>query len=234
MYPRDPSTASTTTADVDERAPLRRDAQDLGRGPRLSAPERHVGEIRPRSSASSWLLWARSFASAGIGAQPFWVDEATSLRFARTSARPSSGAGASIVDPGNPPLYYSLLHGWLRVRRQRGDASSPVRVVRCAHDPRSSTRSVGRSATIASASSPRCCSRSRRSRSGTHKRRAGIRLLTLGATSAIWGSPTSFATRTDRVHVRGPAGRWLAYVSERRSRSSRTTRPCSCRSPQTC
>ena len=47
-----------------------------------------------------------------LGSQPLWVDEATSLRFARQSL---SGlwSWSTIVDPGNPPLYYSLLHGWL-------------------------------------------------------------------------------------------------------------------------
>jgi mannosyltransferase len=47
-----------------------------------------------------------------LGAQPLWVDEATSLRFARGSLS-QLWSWSRIVDPGNPPLYYSLLHAWL-------------------------------------------------------------------------------------------------------------------------
>jgi mannosyltransferase len=58
-----------------------------------------------------------------IGAQPLWLDEASSLRFARLSLA-QLWSWSSIVDPGNPPLYYSVLHGWLRF----GDGEAALRV----------------------------------------------------------------------------------------------------------
>jgi uncharacterized membrane protein len=59
-----------------------------------------------------------------IGAQPLWVDEATSLRFARGSLA-QLWSWSSLVDPGNPPLYYSLLHGWLAF----GDGEASLRLL---------------------------------------------------------------------------------------------------------
>jgi uncharacterized membrane protein len=59
-----------------------------------------------------------------LGAQPLWVDEATSLRFARGSLS-QLWSWSAIVDPGNPPLYYSLLHGWLVF----GDSEASLRLL---------------------------------------------------------------------------------------------------------
>jgi uncharacterized membrane protein len=59
-----------------------------------------------------------------IGAQPLWVDEATSLRFARDSLT-QLWSWSTLVDPGNPPLYYSLLHGWLVF----GDSEASLRLL---------------------------------------------------------------------------------------------------------
>ena len=59
-----------------------------------------------------------------IGAQPLWVDEASSLRFARQTL-PQLWNWHSLVDPGNPPLYYSLLHGWLVF----GDSETALRLL---------------------------------------------------------------------------------------------------------
>ena len=58
-----------------------------------------------------------------IGAQPLWLDEASSLRFARLSLA-QLWSWSSIVDPGNPPLYYSVLHGWLGF----GDGEGSLRI----------------------------------------------------------------------------------------------------------
>ena len=38
------------------------------------------------------------------------------------------------MDPGNPPLYYSVLHGWLGFGDSEGALRSPLDGVRCAHD----------------------------------------------------------------------------------------------------
>jgi uncharacterized membrane protein len=59
-----------------------------------------------------------------IGAQPLWVDEAWSLRFAQRSLT-QLWSWSSLVDPGNPPLYYSLLHGWLVL----GDSEAILRLL---------------------------------------------------------------------------------------------------------
>ncbi|MGH2596817.1 MAG: glycosyltransferase family 39 protein [Actinomycetota bacterium] len=59
-----------------------------------------------------------------IGAQPLWVDEASSLRFARGSLT-QLWSWSTLVDPGNPPLYYSLLHGWLVF----GDSEARLRLL---------------------------------------------------------------------------------------------------------
>ena len=53
-----------------------------------------------------------------LGSQPIWLDEATSLHFAHQSLR-SLWNWRAVADPGNPPLYYSLLHWWLRFGRER-------------------------------------------------------------------------------------------------------------------
>lgn len=47
-----------------------------------------------------------------IGQQPLWLDEASSLQFAREPLA-RLWSWSALVDLGNPPLYYSLLHGWL-------------------------------------------------------------------------------------------------------------------------
>lgn len=59
-----------------------------------------------------------------LGSQPLWLDEAASLHFARLPlARQWSWEVP--IDPGNPPLYYSLLHLWLVF----GDSESSLRAL---------------------------------------------------------------------------------------------------------
>ncbi len=47
-----------------------------------------------------------------LGSQPLWLDEAASVYFARLPLA-RQWSWALPIDPGNPPLYYSLLHLWL-------------------------------------------------------------------------------------------------------------------------
>ena len=120
--PADPSGGgSTTTADLDERASLRRNRWLATEVPAAPPPQ------------ATWAVtWAPVFLVVAIGtvlrlyrigAQPLWLDEASSLRFARLSLA-QLWSWSSIVDPGNPPLYYSVLHGWLRF----GDSEAALRI----------------------------------------------------------------------------------------------------------
>jgi mannosyltransferase len=59
------------------------------------------------------LRWYR------IGSQPLWVDEATSLKFAHLSLG-QLWSWPTVADPGNPPLYYTLLHWWIRFGDREG------------------------------------------------------------------------------------------------------------------
>ncbi len=58
----------------------------------------------------------------GIGADPLWVDEASSVAFARQPLPELWGAAARLET--NPPLYYSFLHAWIRLF---GDSEAAVR-----------------------------------------------------------------------------------------------------------
>src|SRR5438034_774575 len=59
-----------------------------------------------------------------LESQPIWLDEATSLHFAHQSLR-SLWNWRAVADPGNPPLYYSLLHWWLRFGDREGTLRLP-------------------------------------------------------------------------------------------------------------
>jgi mannosyltransferase len=89
----------------------------------LAAPKRWISAEHPvqvaRPSRAAAVVPVLLVVALGaclrlyrIGVQPLWVDEATSLRFARGSLS-QLWSWSTLVDPGNPPLYYSLLHGWL-------------------------------------------------------------------------------------------------------------------------
>ena len=139
-----------------------------------------------------------------IGAQPLWVDEASSLRFARQRSA-SSGVGAHSSIPGTRPSTTRFLHGWLVLRRRRGERCDSCRRCSVCSRSRSCTRSGGRSATIGSGWSARSCSRSPRSRSGTRRRRGGMPSLTLGATCGDVGRrlpPSPPGALRERARVR--------------------------------
>jgi mannosyltransferase len=145
-----------------------------------------------------------------IGAQPLWVDEATSLRFARQSLA-QLWNWSTIVDPGNPPLYYSLLHGWVRF----GDGEGSLRVLsalfgvltiplvyalgRTIRDHR-----LGILGALLFAISPFQVWYSQEAR--------GYALLTFGATSAMVGVALLLRNPERAGGVRGAGWAWLAYV----------------------
>ena len=120
-----------------------------------------------------------------IGAQPLWLDEATSLRFAHQSLA-ELWSWSTIVDPGNPPLYYSLLHGWVRFGDGEGELRTLSALIgvltiplvyalgRTIRDHR-----LGIVGALLFAISPFQVWYSQEAR--------GYALLTLGATSAMWG-----------------------------------------------
>jgi mannosyltransferase len=59
-----------------------------------------------------------------LGIEPLWLDEAASLTLARLPLS-MIWSWAPTVDPANPPLYYALLHLWLRV----GDTETVLRLL---------------------------------------------------------------------------------------------------------
>ncbi len=145
-----------------------------------------------------------------IGAQPLWVDEASSLRFARGSLA-QLWSWSAIVDPGNPPLYYSLLHGWVGL----GDSETSLRLPsalfgvltiplvyllgRTIRDHR-----LGIVAGFLFAISPFQVWYSQEAR--------GYSLLTFGATSAMLGIASLLRHPERSGRVRSSAWAWLAYV----------------------
>jgi mannosyltransferase len=145
-----------------------------------------------------------------IGAQPLWVDEATSLRFARLSLG-QLWSWTDIVDPGNPPLYYSLLHGWVVL----GDGEATLRILsalfgvltiplvyalgRTIRDHR-----LGIVSALLFAISPFQVWYSQEAR--------GYALLTLGATAAMLGVAHLLRHPERSGSVRAAGWAWLAYV----------------------
>jgi uncharacterized membrane protein len=145
-----------------------------------------------------------------VGSQPFWVDEASSLRFARQSL---SGlwSWSTIVDPGNPPLYYSLLHGWLVF----GDSEAILRTLsvvfgvltiplvyalgRTIRDHR-----LGILTALLFAISPFQVWYAQEARAYT--------LLTLGATVAMLGVAYLLRDLDRSLSLRATGWAWLAYV----------------------
>ncbi len=120
-----------------------------------------------------------------LGQQPLWLDEASSLRFAHASLAHLWSWNAP-VDAGNPPLYYSLLHGWLIFGQGEaslrllsallGAATIPLvyAMGRTVRDHR-----LGVLAALLFAISPFQVWYAQEAR--------GYALLTLGAASAMWG-----------------------------------------------
>jgi 4-amino-4-deoxy-L-arabinose transferase-like glycosyltransferase len=145
-----------------------------------------------------------------IGAQPLWVDEAASLRFAR-GALSQLWSWSTLVDPGNPPLYYSLLHGWLVF----GEGEANVRLLsalfgaltiplvyamgRTIRDHR-----LGIVGALLFAISPLQVWYSQEAR--------GYSLLTFGATSAMLGVAYLLRHPERSVSLRGAGWPWLFYV----------------------
>jgi mannosyltransferase len=145
-----------------------------------------------------------------IGAQPLWVDEAASLRFARGSLS-QLWSWSTLTDPGNPPLYYSLLHGWLVL----GDNEASLRLLsalfgvltiplvyalgRTIRDHR-----LGIVTALLFAISPFQVWYSQEARAYS--------LLTLGATSAMLGVANLLRHPERSGNVREAAPAWLAYV----------------------
>jgi len=146
-----------------------------------------------------------------IGAQPLWVDEASSLRFARQTV-PQLWNWHALVDPGNPPLYYSLLHGWLVF----GDSESVLRLLsalfgvltiplvyalgRTIRDHR-----LGLVSALLFAISPFQVWYAQEAR--------GYSLLALGATAAMWGVASLLRNPERSGNVRESGWAWLAYVA---------------------
>ena len=145
-----------------------------------------------------------------IGAQPLWVDEATSLRFARGSLA-QLWSWSTIVDPGNPPLYFSLLHGWLVF----GDSEASLRLLsalfgvltiplvytlgRTIRDHR-----LGIVSALLFAISPFQVWYSQEARAYS--------LLTFGATLAMLGVAYLLRQPERSGSLRGAGWAWLAYV----------------------
>ncbi|MEO8423560.1 MAG: glycosyltransferase family 39 protein [Actinomycetota bacterium] len=145
-----------------------------------------------------------------IGAQPLWLDEATSLHFARQTLG-ELWSWSTIVDPGNPPLYYSLLHGWLVF----GNGEASLRLLsalfgvltiplvyalgRTIRDHR-----LGIVAALLFAISPFQVWYSQEAR--------GYSLLTFGATSAMLGVAYLLRHPERSGSLRAAAWAWLAYV----------------------
>jgi mannosyltransferase len=145
-----------------------------------------------------------------IGAQPLWVDEASSLLFAQGSLA-QLWSWSTLVDPGNPPLYYSLLHGWLVL----GDSEATLRLLsalfgvltiplvyalgRTIRDHR-----LGIVSALLFAISPFQVWYSQEAR--------GYSLLTFGATSAMLGVAYLLRNPERSGRVREAGWAWLAYV----------------------
>ena len=145
-----------------------------------------------------------------IGAQPLWVDEAWSLRFAHRSLA-QLWSWSKLIDPGNPPLYYSLLHGWLVF----GDSEASLRLLsalfgvltiplvyalgRTIRDHR-----LGIVSALLFAISPFQVWYSQEAR--------GYALLTFGATSAMVGVAYLLRHPERSGNVRDAGWAWLAYV----------------------
>ncbi len=145
-----------------------------------------------------------------IGAQPLWVDEASSLRFAQGSLA-QLWSWSTLVDPGNPPLYYSLLHGWLVF----GDSEASLRLLstlfgvltiplvyalgRTIRD-----RRLGIVSALLFAISPFQVWYSQEAR--------GYSLLTFGATLAMLGVASLLRQPERSGSVREASWAWLAYV----------------------
>ena len=145
-----------------------------------------------------------------IGAQPLWVDEATSLRFARGTLA-QLWSWSTLVDPGNPPLYFSFLHGWLVF----GDSEASLRLLsasfgvltiplvyalgRTVHDHR-----LGIISAMLMAISPFQIWYSQEAR--------GYSLLTLGATSAMLGVAFLLRHPERSGSLRGNGWVWVSYV----------------------
>lgn len=178
----------------------------------------HVGESVPRTAsrgamAVPMLLVAALGASLRllrIGSQPLWVDEASSLRFARGSLG-QLWSWSTLVDPGNPPLYYSLLHGWLIF----GEGEASLRLLsavfgvltiplvyalgRTIRDHR-----LGVVSALLFAISPFQVWYSQEARAYS--------LLTLGATSAMLGIAHLLRHPERSGSLRGEGWAWLSYV----------------------
>ncbi|MGZ5297724.1 MAG: glycosyltransferase family 39 protein [Actinomycetota bacterium] len=145
-----------------------------------------------------------------IGAQPLWVDEASSLRFAQGSLA-QLWSWSTLVDPGNPPLYYSLLHGWLGF----GDGEASLRLLsalfgvltiplvyalgRTIRDHR-----LGIVSALLFAISPFQVWYSQEAR--------GYSLLTFGAASAMLGVAYLVRNPERSGSLRGAGLAWLSYV----------------------
>jgi mannosyltransferase len=145
-----------------------------------------------------------------IGSQPLWLDEADSLHFARESLA-RLWSWSALADPGNPPLYYSLLHGWLVF----GDSEASLRLLsalfgvltlplvyalgRTIRDHR-----LGVVGALLSAISPFQVWYSQEAR--------GYSLLTFGAALAMLGVAYLLRHPERSGDLRGTGWAWLAYV----------------------
>ena len=145
-----------------------------------------------------------------IGAQPLWVDEASSLRFARGSLT-QLWSWRELVDPGNPPLYFSLLHGWLVF----GDSEASLRLLSAVFGVLTipTVYALGRTirdhrlgivSALLFAISPFQVWYSQEARAYS--------LLTFGATFAMLGVAYLLCHPERSGNVRGTGWAWLAYV----------------------
>ncbi len=205
VHPDSGSSPKTTTPG--EAASLRRDrwisAEDSTQPPKASRAATWVPVLLVLAVGTSLRVYR-------IGAQPLWLDEASSLRFARGSLA-QLWSWSALVDPGNPPLYYSLLHGWLVF----GDGEASLRLLsallgvltiplvyalgRTIRDHR-----LGILSALLFAISPFQVWYSQEAR--------GYSLLTFGATSAMLGVAYLLRDPERSGSVREAGWAWLAYV----------------------
>ena len=145
-----------------------------------------------------------------IAAQPLWVDEASSVRFARGTLS-QLWDWSTLVDPGNPPLYYSLLHGWLVF----GDSEASLRTLSALFGVLTIplVYALGRTITdhrlgvvtaLLFAISPFQVWYSQEAR--------GYSLLTFGATMAMLGVAYLLRHPERSTSLRGAGWAWLVYV----------------------
>jgi uncharacterized membrane protein len=156
-------------------------------------------------AAGAILLIGAALRLHHLGAQPLWLDEAASLELARLPLA-DLWRWEVPADVGNPPLYYTLLKGWLWLGESEsslrllsvlfGVAAIPV-IYGCGRQL--GGRNAGLIAAALLASSPLHVRYSQEAR--------GYSLLVLAVTIGMWG-----LIGIIRAGGRPPPMAWVAYV----------------------